>query len=104
MVGLFTVAACFSAVLLAGAAAPADTPTNPIPAAINVAITTFRIRFSLSTPSSAARERGGGASMRREVTRESPHRLVSAGMEAVALCGAENRPITALHKAHAMDR
>ena len=49
MVGLFTVAACFSAVLLAGAAEPAGTPTNPIPAAINVAITILRIRFSLFT-------------------------------------------------------
>lgn len=46
--GLFTVAACFSAALLTGAAEPADTPTNPIPAAINVAMTILRIRFSLS--------------------------------------------------------
>lgn len=45
--GLFTVAACFSTALLTGAAEPADAPTNPIPAAINVAITILRIRFSL---------------------------------------------------------
>jgi hypothetical protein len=77
MVGAFTVAACFRAVLLAGAAEPADTPANPIPAAINVAITILRIRFSLYLPSRfVARARGGGASKRWDVNAESPHRLV----------------------------
>jgi hypothetical protein len=48
--GSFTVAACLSAVLLAGAAEPTDTPTNPIPAAITVAMTILRIRFFLLCP------------------------------------------------------
>lgn len=43
--GLFTVAACLMVVLLTGAAEPAETPTHPMPAAINVAIAILRMRF-----------------------------------------------------------
>jgi hypothetical protein len=79
IVGSFTVAACFSAVLLTGAAEPADTPTNPIPAAIKVAITILRMRFSLCCPLNPPRGRAVmGRSKRCEVNPESPHRLVFA--------------------------
>ena len=78
---LFTVAACFSAVLLTGAAEPAGTPTNPIPAAINVAMTILRIHFSLFYPLDPPRGRAAvGRSKRCQVNAESPHRLVFAAM------------------------
>jgi hypothetical protein len=44
-----------------GAADAADAPTNPIPTAINVAITILRIRFSFSVLSI---RRAGGESVR----------------------------------------
>ncbi len=74
-------ATCLSAVPLTGAADPADAPTNPIPAAINVAITILRIRFSFSVL--LIRRAGDGErSKRREINAESPHRLVFALIEA----------------------
>jgi hypothetical protein len=47
---------------LTGAADPAAAPSNPIPAAINVAITILRIRFSFSMLS--IHRAGGGVSVR----------------------------------------
>jgi hypothetical protein len=68
------VAAWLSAVPLAGAADPADTPINPIPAAIKVAITILRIRFSLFCPLDSAR--GRAAAGRRSAGTLTPNRRV----------------------------
>jgi hypothetical protein len=63
-----------------GAADPADTPTNPIPTAINAAITILRIRFSFSVLSI---RRAGGGSVRSaaKLTPNRRHRLVFASIE-----------------------
>jgi hypothetical protein len=83
MVALLLVAICLSAVPLTGAADPADTQTNPIPAAINVAMTILRIHFSLFCPLDPPRGRAVvGRSKRCQVNAESPHRLVFAAIQA----------------------